>query len=254
MALEDTIALAANEVGQARDEILGIVNVANTQITRVTDAYTTILAHFNAQFWINDVSGDDSAEGSAAAPLKTIQQAISRTPRGSKILVHLATDFVIRGAIYLDSRELNIHSDTASVRRQVSFERKADTNFTPYRRSVANFVFTGASGVHFQDIRLALPILDGDWASYVDGGTSNVFVGYGNIPYLIGVSFWSCEIDFPATPFAAMFNDSLVALRIGASTFTGSSRHGWVHKAFTSTSGTNANDAAHRIMTNLDTI
>ena len=254
MSLEDTIALAANEVGQARDEILGLTDVAQTQITRVSNTYNRILSNFSARFWINDVSGDDNAEGDADAPLKTVHEALSRTPRGGRLRVYLATDLVIRDHIYLNSRELNFYSDTASVRRQITFERQADTNFTPYRRSLANFVFTGASGVHFQNIRFVVPILDGDWASYTDVGGSNIFVGYGDVSYPVGVSFQACEIEFPATPFAAMFNSTPALLRIGESTFTGTSRHGWVHRSFTDTAGTPANDAAHLIMTNLPTI
>lgn len=71
-------------------------------------------------FYVNQLTGADTADGSAAAPLKTIDKAISNTPYGGVVIVYLQTDYVWSSNINLDGRFLHLRSDTAGLRRKIT--------------------------------------------------------------------------------------------------------------------------------------
>lgn len=254
MSLEQSIATATNEVGRARDEILNFATVAQEQIARVTDAYASTISNFTAIFHVNETTGLDTGSGLAGDPLRTIQEAVSRTPRGSRISVRLATDITLRENVVLDQRELDIRSDTSGVRRDFSFERKLNTNTTPNQRFLANFIFTGSSGIYFQDINLKIPAIDGNFGDFVPNSAANIFVAFSNTPFTANIAFGLCDIEFPPVPFAPMIGNTPCNLKIGSTTFSGSNRFGNIHGGFTNPAGTPINDAAHLIMSNQTTI
>ncbi|MCE0904716.1 hypothetical protein LU676_18410 [Pseudomonas alloputida] len=70
-------------------------------------------------FYVNQLTGDDNADGQAARPLKTIDKAIANTPFGGLCIVRLQTDYRMALNISVDARVLSIFSDTTGVKRKI---------------------------------------------------------------------------------------------------------------------------------------
>ncbi|MFK3817018.1 hypothetical protein ACI2KG_10445 [Pseudomonas sp. NPDC089407] len=71
-------------------------------------------------FYVNQLTGDDTADGQAARPLKTIDKAIANTPFGGLCIVRLQTDYRMTLNISVDNRVLSIFSDTTGVKRKLT--------------------------------------------------------------------------------------------------------------------------------------
>lgn len=71
------------------------------------------------KFYVNQVSGDDTAEGTAEAPLKTIGRAVSRTPSGGVVDVLLQADYAMDSRITVENKRMHINSDKDGVKRKL---------------------------------------------------------------------------------------------------------------------------------------
>ncbi|MBA1195471.1 hypothetical protein G7007_21925, partial [Pseudomonas entomophila] len=71
------------------------------------------------RYWVNQISGDDTAAGTAEAPLKTIIQALSRTPSGGLVTIHLQADYVMDSRITIENRRMYIETDKEGVKRKI---------------------------------------------------------------------------------------------------------------------------------------
>lgn len=253
MSLEDTIALAANEVGQARDEILDFVNVAQTQISRVADQYVANLASQNISLYVDPIAGDDAASGEANAPLKSLQQAVDLVPRGGRGTILLFNQLSISGAsVDIDNKNISLASATGA-RLAVTGEGyvEAGTGF----RKCHGFSLDFGGRLALSGLSINLPVAAGAVASAAYHGQSGFIHSKGTIAdagSTVVVAF--CDMNFPASPVGKLTDFTLApqVLHMEANTVTGTMFGNLVSGA-SSSDGTPASAVAG-LSTNLATV
>lgn len=105
-------------------------------------------------FYVDQVAGVDTAEGTSAAPLRTIQKAISNTPIGGVCKVLLATDYVLDVNAGVDLRCLDIGSSVSGVKRKLTLGHSASSDGS---MRLNGFTFANGSALMLADVTLVLP-------------------------------------------------------------------------------------------------
>lgn len=106
-------------------------------------------------FYVNQLTGDDNADGQAARPLKTIDKALSNTPVGGLCIVRLQSDYRMGVNISVDSRVLSIFSDTTGVKRKITPAYYLIADGTA--NYLAGIVLANGAQVLLSDITVDLP-------------------------------------------------------------------------------------------------
>lgn len=203
MSIEETLALAASEVGQAREVVLAFPNVATAQITRVSDAYVAIIDTQTVTKYVDQENGNDGNEGSLASPLKELQTVIDLAPRGGSAKIILTNDYHVSQDIDFTGRHIEIRSEGEIKRRITTEPYQIATD--PITRDIYGFRMSNGS-VFLEDMILVMPEL-GTWGQYnlLNGGFFNTRAseGWGSLK----VSTSRCEFEIPAVPFSWYFSD-----------------------------------------------
>ena len=201
MTLEQQLADAAALMGLARDDVAGLSGVADAQITRVGDRYDQIIANGKAGLWVDQRNGDDTAPGTEAAPLKSIQAAIDLVPQGGWLDITLVGNYHVSTPILIGRRAVLIRGATG-VKPVITFERGTEGSATVYR-VVAGFVLSSAATMLFHTVRLEIPEL-GSFHPYTLANAG--LFSYGDDWGHGNVVVRNSELVIPATPFCWMFN------------------------------------------------
>lgn len=151
MSLESQIAALVNET----NGLLTTFNNKNKDINAAVAAAIAAVPSNSKSFYVNPLMGDDSAAGTAAAPLKTIEKAIANTPAGGVVMAYLQTDYVFPANITVDSRFLHIRSDVSGTKRKIiSNYYAANSSAETY---LAGLVMANGAQVMVTDLTLQLP-------------------------------------------------------------------------------------------------
>jgi len=103
----------------ARDAIDQDLADMRTQV----DSFTADVRNsFRTRVYANRLSGDDAADGSAANPVASFAEAVSRAPEGGLLEIYLTGNMVMDRRVLLPSGAVHIRSDDTSVRRRIVFE------------------------------------------------------------------------------------------------------------------------------------
>lgn len=116
MSLESTI-------GDLVTKTTLLLDYFNTKKAGIDSAVAAAIAAVPATkrtFFVNQLTGLDTNDGSAAAPLKSIDKALSNTPVGGVCIASLQADYVMSVNIGNDGRQLTLQSDVAGIKRKVT--------------------------------------------------------------------------------------------------------------------------------------
>ncbi|KAB0507773.1 hypothetical protein [Pseudomonas moorei] len=146
-------------------QIADLVSATNTLITTFNTKKTSIDAAVAAaiaaipvglkNYYINPLTGDDTAVGSAAAPLKTLDKALSTTPVGGVCVAYLQTDYVMNNSLNVDGRFLHIRSDVSGVKRKITHNYYATSDGSA--TYLAGFVQYNGAQIMVSDLTFVLP-------------------------------------------------------------------------------------------------
>lgn len=246
MSLESQVA----ELTTATNALLAIYNAKNASIEARVAAAIAAVPSMSKTFYINQLTGDDTAAGTAAAPLKTLQKALSNTPNGGQTIVYLQADYDLASNLAVDGRLLHIDTDTAGVKRKL----KCKYYVTPDGLAtwLGGFVSYYGGIVMLSGVTLDLPSPAG--LAPVPGGLKNaVFMSNsgGGSPLLI-VKLSSCDVvaaaDWVGSLVAA--SASAISFEVHNSTFPAGFGGRYVYGI---ASGTNPATLSN-ILTNLATL
>lgn len=246
MSLESTIA----DLVTATNNLLATFNGKNASIEARVAAAIAAVPSMSKTFYINQLTGDDNAAGTAAAPLKTLQKALSNTPNGGQTIVYLQADYDLASNLAVDGRLLHIDTDTAGVKRKI----KCKYYVTPDGLAtwLGGFVSYYGGIVMLSGVSLELPSPAG--FTPVPGGLKNaVFMSNsgGGSPLLV-VKLSSCDVvaaaDWVGCLVAA--SASAISFEVHNSTFPAGFGGRYVYGI---ASGTNPATLSN-ILTNLATL
>ena len=157
MALEDQVAQLVSLGGQNLALPQQIKNEADAQIARVGAAFAANAANATAFPYVDQTQGSDTAEGSEAAPLRTIKEALKRTAVHGSCFVRLLSDYHIDGEhIEVIDRRLDISSAT-SVRRTISHQPFIGATGGTSHKDVYGFLLTRSGHIAMSGVVHVLP-------------------------------------------------------------------------------------------------
>jgi hypothetical protein len=210
MSLEDTIALAAQEVGKAREEVLKVAGLSTQQIAAVTQAYLTIIAQMKTNFFVDFAGGNDASPGTEASPLKTITRALALTPFGGSCTCTLKSDYTVSSLIFVDGRQLTVKS--ALQKYNLFFERLSTLGTNPLYRYPVCFYLDGDSSVAINNCIINVPEL-GNFAAYTPASSPSSLFSV-NPDRRGDWVIRQCDVKIPAQPFCSLFQGSTELLGI----------------------------------------
>lgn len=108
--------------------------------------------------YINQLTGSDTADGSFATPLKTLEKAIAMTPVGGLLSARLLADYAYAGHITVEGISLEIRSDTIGTKRGMKPAYFADADGI---MSLASLSCMLGGQVSMRDVTLTLPTVNG---------------------------------------------------------------------------------------------
>ncbi|PNA93640.1 MULTISPECIES: hypothetical protein [unclassified Pseudomonas] len=193
----------------------GKINAINAAVTKAIAA----VPRFDKKLYVNQVTGDDTAAGTADAPLKTIAMALTITPQGGFCDVVLQADYTMTQAIAVLGRVLNIYSDQTGVKRKLKPIYYLTTNGAA--NYLAGFLFYSGGVVMLGDVTLELPTANG--VVPAPAGTRNSFFTSNTSGGSdeIRAKLSSCDVVAPAgfTGWLAGAAASSISLQVTAVTF-----------------------------------
>ncbi|WP_416465690.1 hypothetical protein [Pseudomonas sp. LFS044] len=146
--------------------------------------------------YVNALTGDDSAAGTAAAPVKTIERALRNTPVGGVCVAYLQTDYVMNTAINIDGRFLHLRSDVSGVKRKVTcnYYLTSDGSAT----YLSGYVQYNGAQIMVTDLTFALPSPAG-FVPAPTGFVNALFKTNSSAGTVVcSVKMTACEVTAPA--------------------------------------------------------
>lgn len=137
-------------------EVTTLTSIVTGELDRIDaalDLATTRVGDTRREFWVDQISGDDDAAGTAAAPLASLLEVRARSVPGGITLVNIVGDYEMRERMTIVPSTLHILGDGGE------FSFAADSTNTPGQP--AGFVIDRARNamvaVLLVDLTVALP-------------------------------------------------------------------------------------------------
>jgi len=254
MSLEQSIADLQTQAGLLLDLPQEIADQAQSRITQIGNFFDARVNTLMYTAYIDQVSGSDANDGNPDTPLKTIGEALSRTPLGGMCIARLKGDYHVDETLTVEQRYLRIWSD-GSVRHKVTFERKSQLIVNTTYRILENFALINAQ-IEFVTLTLEMPAADGTWGNLPE------YVAYNGFASIRSSAAWGanvinisyCDIDIPANKFTSLIGGgNCLMLNVAAVTMLDQALNGNLFYNLTSGSGTDSNTVPW-LNTNLTTI
>jgi len=246
MSLESQVA----DLVTASNALIATFSGKNAEINKAVAAAIAAIPSNEKSFYINSITGDDKNPGTAAAPLKTLKQALYNTPSGGTVVCNLQTDYLLDTNVAVSNRVMHICSDVFGVKRKLrcAYYLTNDAAST----WLGGFVMYYGGQTLFTDITLELPTPSG--LAPVPYGLKNaVFMANSSAGTpLVQVKLSSCDVVAAAdwTGWLIAASNSAIVLEIFNSTFPANFGGRYVNGV---PAGTNPASLAN-LLTNLATL
>lgn len=219
---------------------------SDARLTALSNRYTSLIDTSYQFVFLDTVNGsDDNPGNNVDQPFKTINFALSRMDRGSRVWINVLSDLHIDEEIELNAIALRIHgskSDGTRVRVTFDRERRVRTNNTD-QRNLVGFTLHSGSHLELNGCIIIMPALGQDFDDTVvgDRGMFNSDLEKALMDLVIANS----SMELPNTPFMPILGPNvriafmvvLNLLQIGDVT---NPRGYWLN-GVTSSSGTDVN-------------
>lgn len=155
MSLESTIA----DLVTKTTNLLDYFNNKKAGIESAVAAAIAAVPANKRTWYINQITGSDTNDGSAAFPLKTVEKAIANTPVGGFCVALLQADYDMTGDIALESRSMEWRTDAIGTKRNLrpSYISSADG----LTKIMTGLICGIGSVVGLRDVTLTLPSATG---------------------------------------------------------------------------------------------
>lgn len=190
MSLESDV---ANLVTQT-NALLTWFQAQKNSIAAAVSAAIAAVPNNERTWYVNQLTGDDSAAGTINAPLKTIDKALANTPACGICTVRLQADYVHSTAIVSNVRVLNIMNDITGVKRKLTLTYQSDGAAS----SLAGFGLPSFAGLGLREVILVLPSPAG--VVPTPTGSANILIKtYSSaVTSILSLKLDSCEVQAAA--------------------------------------------------------
>ncbi|MEG0858974.1 MAG: hypothetical protein RSD81_06525 [Pseudomonas sp.] len=244
MSLETDV---ANLVTKTTD-LIAYFNGKKAGIDAAVAAAVAAVPLMERIWYVNQLSGDDSAAGTLNAPLKTIDKAASNTPAGGVCVVRLQTDYVHSTALVSALRVLNILSDVVGTKRKLSLVYRSDGEF-PY---LSGFGLPTWGAIGLKDIQLVYPSPAGMNPAPVGSANAMLKIYSANVSSIIALKLDACDVQAPADFSGCMMpaNGNAIAFESIATSYP----TGWAGRYISGVAAGTDTKTLSNVMTNLATL
>ena len=256
--LEERIADLQDQAGRLLDLPQQIADTAQARINQIGSYWDARVQEMYTTAYVHQQTGDDDADGTESAPLRSVEEALHRTPPGGVCEVRLMTNYHFAEIVPVSQTHLFLRSDS-TLRHAVTLERKSHTLSNGDIVRISGGVrLRNRGSVFFNGLRLVVPPLDGAWGSYPLAEEYSGFAQTGNTSeagrQLVKITY--CDIEVPAEPFCAVVgNGSRYPLELFMSNCTATDQP-LTGRLLSGASDTNGTDTTTLpwLLTNLTTV
>lgn len=150
MSLESQIA----DLVSATNTLIATFNTKKTGIDAAVAAAIAAVPVNKKIFYVHQLNGIDTNDGTINAPLKTIDKALANTPYGGICAILLQADYTMTANVAnIEGRFLELRSDDPANRRflrPVYYDVSGVTQLTAFPAS-------GGNALHLRDLKVELP-------------------------------------------------------------------------------------------------
>lgn len=255
--LADRIADFETQANQLLDLPQQIADTAQARINQIGSYWEARVRQMHTVAYVHQQTGDDNADGTETAPLKSVDEALRRTPPGGVCEVRLLAGYHFADQVPLAQTYL-VMTSANTVRHPVTLERKLYDSAGVQRRITGGPRLKDRAAVRYTGLTLVVPPLDGSWGSYTPIEGYCGFAQLGNTAEVGGVlvSMTYCDIQIPSSPFCAVVGNELnypLELYVAACVATDQPLTGRLLSAAANTSGT-ATAGLPWVQTNLTSV
>lgn len=196
MSLETEIAALTSKATALIDYFTGAKNSIAAAVSAAVNAAPAIYR----TFYVNQLTGDDSALGTTEAPFKTIFRAISATPKGGTCEIYLQADYTLENANVVNGRRLIIRGGSGSA---IGYKLIIKEYLSGESRAMGQFQASGDVSFEFTNLILSLPdssAASGSLSTYY----SFIYSGGTSMPGFMPVKLNTCAFELRGT-FAGKF-------------------------------------------------
>ncbi len=170
-----------------------------------------------ARHYVHQQAGDDSADGTEAAPLRSIDEAIRRAPQGGICDVRLLADYHFTQPVPTGQRHVLVQS-SSTVRHQITLERISEAFPSYTGRYTGGLRMSRGGSVEYRGLTLVVPALDGTWPSYtlVDSYAGHAQCGHSGESVLAMVRLAYCDVVIPSAAFCPLIGRGVHAVALEA--------------------------------------
>ncbi|MGN8248116.1 hypothetical protein [Pseudomonas sp. SMV7] len=190
----------------------------NAAIDKSVAAAVAAVPNMERTWYVNQITGSDDNAGTAAAPLATIEKAMSSTPAGGTCNVRLQADYIHTKSTVITVRNLLISSDVSGLKRKFTVTYQLGTDGQYF---MSGFAMASSSTVAFLDVTQVMPSPAG--LNPVPTGTANImFRSFSlQIAALYAVKYAACDLQMPAdfVGWLAMQHNNALILQVVSSSF-----------------------------------
>lgn len=115
MSLESSV----GDLVAASNQLLAAINGKMAGINAAVAAAIAAVPVNKRAWYINQLTGSDTNDGTPASPLKTVEKAIANTPVGGFCVALLQADYDMTGDISLEARSLEWRTDAIGTKRNL---------------------------------------------------------------------------------------------------------------------------------------
>lgn len=254
MSLEESLGFAVSQLGQAREEVLGLAEAAQIQITRVGNAYISAINTADVNFWVDQQVGDDGQEGTADAPLKTLQQAVDLAVFSGRVQINLIGNYELTENVNTKGRHIHIRSASDENPSRLTFRRSVENSGGINARQIARFIMSDNGEISFSRITYVVPEIGGFSGTNLTARAHTIAAFSSVRDAFIRVFFSLSTIEIPSNRFGSMigWQDGLW-VGVNGCTFPDQPIQGALLHTNTDTSGTDPLSIS-RLMTDLSSV
>ena len=206
--LADRIADFETQANQLLDLPQQIADTAQARIDQIGTYYQQRLQTMKVTAYVHQQIGDDTTDGSENAPLKSIDEALRRTPPGGLCEIRLAANYHIDTIIDVERRNVLLDAATGANPEITLSGRSQVINNTEYRGS-HGFNLLYSAGIVFSNLTVSIPPLAAPYDALplhdqLGGIVQTTYSKYFWAQY---VQFRYCTINLPASPLVPLLSN-----------------------------------------------
>lgn len=190
MSLESEIAALSSKV----TSLIDYFNGKKAGIDASVSAAVAAIPLLDRTWYVNQLTGDDNAAGTANAPLKSIDKAAANTPAGGTCLILLQADYEHATAVVATQRVINITSDVSGIKRKLTLKYITDgTN-----SYLSGFGLPSWGSLGLREITLVIPSPAGVVPTPAGSANCLIKIYSSRIVAMLGLKLDACEVQAPA--------------------------------------------------------